>query len=466
MRASPTVACALLAAFACGERAAAQARAGEYLGPASCDATCCHGAAKPETGRIARNEYAIWAAPRDPHFKAWTALSSGLGRRMQEHLRREQPDLDVTRAQECLSCHAVPAAAADLACGVGSGGGAGATPDGDSQRAPMPASLAQFGVSCEACHGPASGWYGTHFRKDFERAAAVARDGLRDLLDPVQLANRCAGCHVGDEERVVDHRLIAAGHPELSFELGTFLLEMNPHWRQRGAQSREWLARAALVGQAVALRADLERLARANDAGTGPDLASFECSSCHHAVQDPAWLALREWRIAKGRTTPLGQPLLDSSRFATANAAIAAVKPELAGALATSLENVERLLERPLPRHEAVRAAAGEAAALCDEATSALAGHADPLGAAQAAAAALSLRAQIAAAEGFKGAEQAGRLLLALRMDLAPDRWDWTPGGAAAAIHGVLVAPVLEGGREHYDPVFFSRKLAELPARQ
>jgi len=63
----------------------------------------------------------------------------------------------------------------------------------------------------------------------------------------------------GDDKRNVDHELIAAGHPDLVFELDTFTAILPPHWRisQDEGGGKDWV-----VGQAVALRESLKRLAR------------------------------------------------------------------------------------------------------------------------------------------------------------------------------------------------------------
>jgi hypothetical protein len=427
---------ALLGVLSFGARAAAQQGAAqEFVGPATCDATSCHGAAHAQRGRIAQDEYATW-----------DVLASPLGRHIGERLQ-----LDPTRAPDCLACHAAPIEGANLAALPGAGLDAGAT---------RRASLVEFGVSCEACHGPASSWYGSHFQEGFDRAGAVARGALRDLRDPVELASICAGCHVGDAARGVSHDLLAAGHPELGFELGTYLLEMPPHWRQRGEGSREWLLRAALVGQAVALREQMALLAREAQRDAWPEYARFECISCHHDLDAAGWDALRDWRLERGRPTPLGRPLFEGGRVISTCAAVGAAAPELAITLEAALEQVERDLARPNVPRETIRAAAEEAAALCDRAAKTLRAARDPESQARAAVAALARDAELIAAQGIHGAEQAARFLYALELDLAADAWLPRADSSAAAIESELLAPL--AGAERYDPGEFARRFAEL----
>src|SRR5882672_11104139 len=66
---------------------------------------------------------------------------------------------------------------------------------------------ANAGVSCESCHGPASGYLDPHQVKG-SYAKAVST-GLRDLKSkPPAIAKACVGCHL-----TTDKRLVTAGHP-------------------------------------------------------------------------------------------------------------------------------------------------------------------------------------------------------------------------------------------------------------
>ena len=66
---------------------------------------------------------------------------------------------------------------------------------------------ANAGVSCESCHGPASGYLEPHQVKG--AYAKAVSTGLRDLKSkPPAIAKACVACHL-----TTDKRLIAAGHP-------------------------------------------------------------------------------------------------------------------------------------------------------------------------------------------------------------------------------------------------------------
>jgi len=80
------------------------------------------------------------------------------------------------------------------------------------------------GVSCESCHGAASGYNAIHQEKG-AYAKAVA-GGLADLRNlPAAIARRCVSCHVVD-----DAALVRAGHPSgRNFVAGDSLRKL-VHW--------------------------------------------------------------------------------------------------------------------------------------------------------------------------------------------------------------------------------------------
>jgi len=70
------------------------------------------------------------------------------------------------------------------------------------------------GVTCEGCHGPGKAHVdgGGDVTKIFNPAKA----------SPKEVDEKCLTCHLGTADKFVDHELIAAGHPDLAFELDTF----------------------------------------------------------------------------------------------------------------------------------------------------------------------------------------------------------------------------------------------------
>jgi hypothetical protein len=233
--------------------------AGLYVGPATCAADVCHGSTRPRAVfEVDQNEYYVWLH-RDPHARAYEALFDERSAAMVASLAPagERPRA-AFETPACLACHTL------------------------ARTAPIDP---LDGVSCEACHGPASGWRGGHSAEDWPRERSLAA-GMVDLEDPEVRARVCLGCHLGtgggSPARLVDHDLIAAGHPPLLFELDNYGQTMPPHWRSGPGDG----VRAWAVGQAVAFEVGLEELARRARQGPWPDFSFLSCYACHHELGD------------------------------------------------------------------------------------------------------------------------------------------------------------------------------------
>src|SRR2546422_9784846 len=141
------VLCALLLAPVFSARA--QNEPGKYIGPGSCAATSCHGSVKPIAGsRILQNEYSTWII-KDKHSRAYQALTGDVGERMAHILKLAAK---AEEAPKCLACHALNPAA---------------------ERRGRAFEISE-GVSCENCHGPASGWLGPHTTRTWDHEKSVA----------------------------------------------------------------------------------------------------------------------------------------------------------------------------------------------------------------------------------------------------------------------------------------------------
>ena len=210
----------------------AQASDTSFLGRDSCSSSGCHGGAGAR-----QNQSLIWSR-QDPHSRAAATLTSARSRRIAQVLKIS----DATKDRACTSCHSPwEGLAADLLPLGGKNFNARAE-----------------SVSCESCHGPASAWIRSHTRPDLTRADK-ALDGLRDLTQFYNRANACVACH-----QVLDPRLIAAGHPELLFELDGQTSAMPRHWPEGDQQYRQ---KSWLTGQAAALREVTAQLAEQRKAG-------------------------------------------------------------------------------------------------------------------------------------------------------------------------------------------------------
>jgi hypothetical protein len=300
---------------------AAPAEAGNYVGPGSCSAVACHGAIRPVGGaRILQTEYSTWVS-QDRHARATEVLGNMVSQRMGRILGIGNPQ----QAQKCLLCHSL-----DVPANV------------------RGRNFATEGVSCEACHGPATGWLGYHVTKDANHDESVKR-GMYDTKDTVKRTEKCLTCHLGTSEKFVDHEMIAAGHPDLVFELEAFSAAMPRHWKDTTDTEAYKPVRTFAVGQLTHLRASLDRLARRVKGPIWPEYAELDCFACHHSLTR----AEDSWRQAQGyenRARP-GLPQLQVSRYLTARRVLQAedaqAATELDGVMAKLQIEASRLSARP-----------------------------------------------------------------------------------------------------------------------
>ena len=310
---------------------------GNYVGPGSCSAVACHGAVRPVAGaRILQTEYTTWIA-RDRHARATEVLSGDVSQRMARILGVGAPQ----QAPKCLACHAldVPAAA----------------------RA---RTFATEGVSCEACHGPATGWLGYHVTRDATHEESVRR-GMYDSKDPVKRTEKCLTCHLGTAEKSVDHEMIAAGHPDLVFELEAFSAAMPRHWKDATEADPYQPVRTFALGQLTHFRASLDRLGRRVKGPVWPEFAELDCFACHHSLTR----AEDSWRQAQGyegRARP-GLPPLQVSRYLTARRVILAWDGPAATELDAIMGRLQIEASRLGARPDDVTSLASKARAIVDK---------------------------------------------------------------------------------------------------
>lgn len=324
----------------------------KYIGPGSCAATSCHGSVKPVAGsRILQNEYSTWIL-QDKHSRAYQALTGDIGERMARILKLGAKSEE---SQKCLACHALSVPA---------------------ERRGRPFEVAE-GVSCENCHGPASAWLGPHTTRDWPHEKSV-QQGMTDTRNVIHRTEKCLECHLGTKEKFVDHEMIAAGHPDLYFELDSFSAVMPRHWKtpresapgkpvEESAWSgvRDWSA-----GQAAQLRASMERLAwrakgeRADKLDPWPEYAELSCFACHHSL-GPAKESWRQQRGYDGRRP--GDPAWNDSRYAVFRLFAKQVDPATAQELDRHIRTVSAEMSKLNPDRAAVIAGAQSAAPLAQQ---------------------------------------------------------------------------------------------------
>ena len=215
-----------------------QAAAPSFAGTLSCSARACHGRDEPIKDAVAQqNEYTS-CLMYDKHMQAYRVLFDPRALRMAENLAPTNKDgrpIPPHRDERCLACHVTPALAFQ--------------PDPTKDADPHLLTLRDSGVSCEACHGPAlkqdKPWLTQHtvpgeWREKYKGDPSKKEEyGFTNLSDLGNQARVCAGCHVGappgeshglaHPARDLNHDLMAAGHPRLTFEFTAHRANMPPH---------------------------------------------------------------------------------------------------------------------------------------------------------------------------------------------------------------------------------------------
>lgn len=243
------------------------------LGVASCASSLCHGSIETwKDARVQQNEYVIWSRS-DRHARAYRTLLSERSVDIARRLGLKEP---AHQAAVCLDCHAHNVAPERRVAGF----------------------MLSDGVTCESCHGPGERWLKSHVEPGAKSQANIAR-GMYPTEDNLARAKLCLSCHLGNPQKLVTHRIMAAGHPRLSFEIDTFTNILPAHY-DRGHDAApgasQWHGvRAWAIGQAVAAEELLNLLAdpkRGRD-GLFPELVLFDCHACHHPMSDKRYAGTR-----------------------------------------------------------------------------------------------------------------------------------------------------------------------------
>ena len=265
------------------------------IGTSSCGTVSCHGGPKSENHDVQTFSYTIWMND-DPHSKAYEVLHLPRSRTMARQLGLGEAH----RAQQCLACHSMQ----------------------DQSRAPLPAEVLADGVGCASCHGDSANWQQMHTQPEWKQLSKVQREslGYRDLSGTVARVRNCLACHVGDASHEVNHDLIAAGHPRLTFEFSAYQRIWPRHWSPHNTleSQKDFAERSWAVGQAETLRAVADlletRAQRASDdiehralgiPQQWPEFSEFDCYSCHKALGSESYQASRDEAVQSRR---FGQP--------------------------------------------------------------------------------------------------------------------------------------------------------------
>jgi len=306
-----------------------------HMGVATCAASQCHGSAVPQDGsNVLQNEYVTWTQD-DPHSRAYDVLSNDQSRRIAARLGLKS----ATSARICLDCHAdnVPA-------------------ERRGERFHM-----SDGIGCEACHGGAENWLSTHYNVPTVTHGDNLNAGLYRSENVRDRSELCLSCHLGTRDKFATHRIMAAGHPRLAFELDTF----TELWRTAGRQPHyrvdaDYRERKGSVNHAYTWAAGLlvesrQRLALINSGtfdgdGMFPELALYDCHACHRSMKTVQWRPLPR----HGGVGP-GEPFVHDGTLVMSMALARAVSPADGEAIESGLVAIHRASSDSI---DAVKAAA------------------------------------------------------------------------------------------------------------
>lgn len=329
--------------------AAAAQESGRYTGVASCAGSTCHGRAEGNGEVVRQDEIATWQEPSarsGAHSRAFAMLGSLRGRQIAATLGMGDP----TGEPACLGCHATFAPVAERG----------------------PRFQLSDGVGCESCHSPAGGWIATHYTTLGTHSANVAA-GLTPLDNPQVRAGVCLDCHYGSAggNQFVTHRMMAAGHPRLVFELDLFSALQQHHDEDADYQQRKGRTdsvRLWAVGQAEAVRRSADLFARPGFGTEGifPEFTFYDCHSCHRQIVDGPQRRLT-FETNPGRPIPFAQPPFNDENAIMLSAVARVLAPGQAQAFESASQGFHRAMGEG--RAEAAQAAMrlrGAAAALSD----------------------------------------------------------------------------------------------------
>ena len=278
-----------------------------HLGVASCAGSTCHGRLEGDGAVVRQDELLRWQEPSSSAGKHSSAYAVLLGARSGV-IARNLGLGKASSAPMCLGCHS------------------------DAASAKGNTFLAADGVGCESCHGNASGWIASHYAVGASHSANVAR-GMIPLENAKARAGVCLDCHFGsaDGGQFVTHRIMAAGHPRISYELDLFSTLQQHHNEDADYVSRKRRSDPVqlwAVGQALALKRSLDLFSNPahGTAGAFPEFYFFDCHSCHRRIFDQAQ-AVKTGITNPGRPIPDGMPPYNDENMIMLSAAARVIAP-------------------------------------------------------------------------------------------------------------------------------------------
>ncbi len=164
--------------------------------------------------------------------------------------------------------------------------------------------------------------------------------------------------------------MLAAGHPDLTFELDSFSSIEPPHWVEKAPDSKEPIndklfgVRIWSIGQATQLEESLTRLARHARGANWPEYTEMDCFTCHHSLTKPE----DSWRQQEGYGTRRpGNPPYNPSRYVVFRHLARSADPTAEAELASTMTEISALVAELQPDRTALAAKCDRGAQLAGE---------------------------------------------------------------------------------------------------
>lgn len=274
----------------------------KHMGVSSCATSVCHGKLAPQPNEnVALNEYRIWTQ-EDRHAQAYRTLELPESKRIAANLGLPS----AATAKICLDCHA----------------------DNIPSDKRGPRFQISDGVGCEGCHGGAEKWLDSHAAESATHKDNLAR-GMYPSEQPLKRAELCLSCHLGTKDKFATHTIMGAGHPRLSFELEAYTNNQPAHYIVDADYNER---KGKIEGMNLWITGQIENARRSlmllqtdlfhSEGMMFPELAFYDCHSCHHPMDKIRWNQQRA-----GMGIKPGTLRLQSQNFVILQAVTAVLDP-------------------------------------------------------------------------------------------------------------------------------------------
>jgi hypothetical protein len=146
---------------------------------------------------------------------------------------------------------------------------------------------------------------------------------------PLKRAELCLSCHLGTKDKFATHTIMGAGHPRLSFELEAYTSNQPAHYIVDADYNQR---KGKIDGMNLWITGQIENARRSlmllqtdlfhSEGMMFPELAFYDCHSCHHPMDKIRWNQQRA-----GMGIKPGTLRLQSQNFIVLQAVTAVLEP-------------------------------------------------------------------------------------------------------------------------------------------